>query len=351
MRYNHMKQFKFKKVLSLTVAAAISMSMLAGCATKGKESDSVNEPTGTPTPVAKTNVNIATLKGPTGMGMAKLMEDNQKGSTANNYNFSIAGAPEEIVAKITTGEVDVAAVPTNLAATLFNKTQGKVQIAAINTLGVLYVVQRNDSKSGEIKNISDLKGKTLYITGQGSTPEFALEYILSQNGIDPKKDIKIEYKTEHSELATLLSTGQVDIAMLPEPFVTQVTGDGKVAVKIDIAKEWEKVANNTPLAMGAIIVRKDFVDKNKAAVDKLMEEYKASANYTNSNIDDSAKLIAKFDIMPEAVAKKAIPKCNIVFKDGEEMKGATSKFLDILAKADIKSVGGKLPDEGFYYKK
>lgn len=346
-----MKQSKVRKFLSITMAAAISMSIFTGCTKSGTQPTVTNEPTSTPTPVAKTNINVATLKGPTGMGMAKLMADNEKATTANNYKFSIVGAPEEIVAKITTGEVDVAAVPTNLAATLFNKTQGKVQIAAINTLGVLYVVQRNDSKSGEIKSIADLKGKTLYITGQGSTPEFALEYILKQNGIDPKKDIKIEYKTEHSELATLVSSGQVDLAMLPEPFVTQVIGSGKATVKIDISKEWEKIANNTPLAMGAIIVRKDFTEKNKAALDKFLDEYKASANYTNSNIEDAAKLIGKFEIMPEAVALKSIPKCNIVYKDGEDMKGATSKFLDILAKADIKSVGGKLPDEGFYYKK
>lgn len=335
-----------------TLSGSPTEPATSGSSSAGPDSTSLStQPVETEASAAKPLMKIATLKGPTGMGMAKLMEDNANGTSANQYDFTLVGAPDEIVSKISTGEVDAAAVPANLGAILYNKTQGKVQMAAVNTLGVLYIVQRNDSKSGGVKTIQDLKGKTLYITGQGSTPEFTLEYILKQNGIDSKKDLKIEYKTEHSELATLIASGKVDLALLPEPFVTQVTGSGDVTIRIDISKEWEKVANNTQLMMGAIIVRKDYVNNNKASFDKFMEEYKASAEFTNTNIDESAGLIAKYGILAEAVAKKAIPKCNIVFIDGDQMKKGASRLFEILSGADIKAVGGKLPDDGFYYKK
>lgn len=331
-----------KKIIMLILVIILTCGVFSGCTT--------TNPTGN-NETQKADIKVATLKGPTGMGMVRIMEDNANGITKNNYEFTLAGAPDEIVAKVTTGEADVAAVPTNLAATLYNKTQGKYIMAAINTLGVLYIVQQNTAESGEIKNISDLKGKTIYITGQGSTPEFALDYILKQNGIDTEKDLKIEYKTEHSELATLLTTGKVEIALLPEPFVTQVINSGKISVRLDIAEEWKKVTSDTPLAMGAVIVKKEFADNNKAALDNFLDEYKNSVEYVNSSIEESASLIGKFEIMPEAVAKKAIKKCNIVFIDGDQMADSTNRLLSIFAAADIKSVGGKLPDDGFYYKK
>lgn len=347
---------KLKKSLSAVLAAlmvAVTVSACAnnnaGNASSAAQAVSSQAKVESAENAAKIDMNIATLKGPSGIGMAKIMEDASAGITASNYKFSLATDPTEIVSKISSGEVDIAAIPTNLAATLYNKTEGKVNMLALSGLGVLYVLSNGEP----ITNVSDLKGKTIYATGQGSTPEYALNYILQQNGLDPAKDVTIEYKGEHSELAALVASGDAKIAMLPEPFVTQVTSkNADVKVALDLTKEWSKaVGGKSDLSMTAIVARKDFVEKNKAAVDKFLAEYKESVNYTNTNIDGAAALSEKYDVMAAAVAKKAIPNCNIVYVDGSEMQSKTADFLNILFTANPKSVGGKLPGEDFYYKK
>ncbi len=297
----------------------------------------------------KTTIKIAALKGPTGLGMLKLMSDNDAKTAAENYEFTIVGAPDEIVSKISKGEVDVAAVPTNLAATLYNKTEGKVQMAAVNTLGVLSIL----TKGEDISSIKDLKGKTIYSSGQGSTPEYALNYILNQNGLEVGKDVKVEYKAEHAELAALVVSGKAKIAVLPEPFVTQVTAKDKdVKIVLNITDEWNKVAGGkSVLTMGCLIVRKDFAEQHKEAFDAFLKEYKESTDYTNTKVEEAAALSEKYDIMPAAVAKKAIPNCNIVYMDGDEMKAKIPDFLNVLFTANQKSVGGKLPGDDFYYTK
>lgn len=297
----------------------------------------------------KTNIRIGTLKGPTGMGMVKLMEDAQGDKTKNKYQFDIIGAPEDMVGKVTTGEVDIAAVPVNLAAILYQKT-ANFQIAAINTLGVLYIVDR----SGSIDTIADLKGKTIYATGKGSSPEFVLNYILSSNGLDPAKDLTIEYKGEHTELATLLLGEKVDIALLPEPFVTTVLAKGSnIQRKIDLTQEWEKsTGKETPLTMGCIIVNAAFAKEHKEAVDTFLSEYAASVDFVNQNIQEAGELIAQYGIMDNAkLAEQAIPSCNIVYLDGDNMKKGAEKFLEVLFEAEPKSIGGQMPDDEFYYQK
>lgn len=312
------------------------------------------KPTAAPTPTpAKAqkigaDVNIAALKGPTAMGMLKIMSDNENGDALNNYKFEIAGTADEVVAKLVKGELDIAAVPCNLASVLYNKTQGGVSVMAVNTLGVLYVLDT----TGNVKNVSDLKGKTIYTVGKGTTPEFALNYVLKKNGLEPGKDVKIEFKSEATELATLLAAGKAELCMLPEPYVTTVLSkNDKVKVAFSLTEEWKNVQPEFKLLTGVVIVRNGFLESNKAAVDAFMTEYKASVDYVNKNTAQSAKLCAKFEIAPEAVAKTAIPRCNIVFIEGDAMKKDIKGYLSVLFEADAKSVGGKLPDEKFYYKK
>lgn len=285
--------------------------------------------------------NVTALKGPTGMGMVKLIDE-----ASESYNFTLSSAPDEVTAEIIKGTVDIAAVPANLAAVLYKKTEGQIQIAAINTLGVLYVLENGNT----VNSVSDLKGKTIYATGQASTPEYVLRYILAQNGIDPDNDVEIVYKTEHSELATLMASGEVAIGMMPEPNVTAAMNQNPdLRIALDLTAEWDKVSDGK-LIQGAIVVNKTFAEKNKKAVNKFLDEYKASVEYVNSNMEEASQLIEKHGIVAKAaLALKALPNCNIVYIDGEEMKNDINGFYKVLFEADAKSVGGALPDEAFFY--
>lgn len=292
-------------------------------------------------------VRVAALKGPTAMGMVKLMEDAKAGTSANDYEFTLAGSPDEIVGNIVKGEFDIAAVPTNLAATLYNKTQGRVQLVALNTLGVLYVIEAGDT----VHSIGDLAGRTVYSTGKGSTPEFALNYVLEQNGIRDK--VTVEYKSEHAELAALLSQGQAELALLPQPFVTSALAQNPdLRVALDLTAEWDKAAQGaSQLTMGCIIAQKSFLEENAAAAAAFLAEYEASVEFVTdpANLDAAAAMVVAEGILPkEPVAKQALPQCSITFLAGEEMKKAASGFLKVLYDADPQSVGGTLPDDGLY---
>jgi NitT/TauT family transport system substrate-binding protein len=327
-----------KRTLALITALVLLVALAAGCA-----------PNQTGTAPEKTKVHVAALNGPTGMGLAKLMDDQEKGTTKNDYSFTLSGAPDDIVAKITSGEVDIAAVPTNLAASLYNKTNGNVRLIAVNTLGVLYIVENGET----VRSLADLRGKTVYATGQGATPEYALDEILAKSGIDPDKDVTVEYKSEHSELAALVTSGRVKLALLPEPFVTNVTLKNKdVRVALDLTEAWSAAAGDdkSELVMGVMIARTDFVEQNAQALNDFLTEYKASTEYVNANVQEAAALIEEYEILPSAaVAEKAIPNCNIVFAGGRDMKDQVEPFLNVLYGANPKSVGGKLPDDAFYY--
>lgn len=300
-------------------------------------------------PAADTTVRVTVLKGPTGLGALKLMDDAAADKTPAKYEFELATAPDQVTASIASGEIDVAAVPTNLAATLYNKTEGKVQLAALNTLGVLSLLTNGEA----ISSVDDLKGKTIYASGQGSTTEYAINYILAQSGLEVGKDVQVEYKSEHAELATALISGEAKIAVLPEPFVTQVmTKNSGIKLALDLTKEWDQASSGkSVLAMGCMVVRSEFASQNKAAFDAFLDQYKASIEYVNANLDEAAALSEKYDIMPSAVAKKAIPNCNIVYMDGADMKAKIPDFLNVLFEANPKSIGGKLPSDDFYYEK
>ncbi len=349
-----------KKILTLLMAAALCLSA-AAC---GAPAASSSEPVGSLSDSASVSpssqesepqgeavtIRAAALKGPTAMGMVKLMADSEAGETANQYEFSIYGTADEITPKIISGDLDVAAVPCNLASVLWGKTQGGVKLAAINTLGVLYVVETGDT----VHSVEDLRGKTIYSTGKGTTPEYALNYVLSQNGIDPAKDVTIDYKSESTEVAAILSETENAVAMLPQPYVTTVAlKNDKLRVALDMTEEWQKAAGEggSGLVTGVVIVRAGFLDDpaNKAAFDQFLAEYKASAGYVAGNTDEAAALVGSYDIVPEAVAKKALPLCNITYIDGAEMKERAGGYLQVLFDQNPAAVGGALPDDSFYY--
>ena len=349
------------KLLSVLLALAIFAALFTGCnsgndsgasataesAAPAQESAAVQQPASSALE-AKPIVRVGALKGPTAMGMAALMEENSNKKSKNIYEFTVAGAPDEIAGKIVTGEIDIAAIPTNLASVLYNKTDKKVSVLAVNTLGVLSIL----TKDADIASVKDLKGETIYATGQGATPEYVLNYILSQNGLDPAEDVTIEYFSEHTELASKILAGSANIAMLPQPFVTTVTAkDAEVKNALDLTQEWDAVSGGTELVMGCIVVRNEFLEKNPAAIDSFLNEYKASTDYVNENVDEAAALVGKYDILAEDIAKKAIPACNIVYLDGDGMKASMSAFLQVLSQQNPASVGGALPDDAFYYKK
>lgn len=359
---------KLKRFISLLLASALSFSM-AACAT-GTESSNVEKdtnassnttvatpvetpvaaPTETPseeTPAEKIDIQIAALKGPTALGMLNIMEAAEADSAANHYDFTLAGAADEIVAKIVSGELDIAAVPTNVGATLYNKTEGGVQLAALNTLGVLYILETGDS----IQSVADLAGKTIVATGQGSTPEYALNLILEKNGLSDS--VTVDYKAEHSEVPPMLLSGEASIAMLPQPFVTSVlTQNETIRVALDVTEEWNKaVDGESDLTMGCIVARRDFAEEHPDALNAFLDEYKESVAAVNADPAAAAQLSEKFDIIKAAVAEKAIPECNIVFIEGDEMQKIASGCLQVLFEANPKSVGGALPDEAFYYKR
>ncbi|WMJ85301.1 ABC transporter substrate-binding protein [Anaerocolumna sp. MB42-C2] len=367
-----------KKYISILLVMILTLTMTAGCqknvknsgntesnAAKDTLTETVQEATSAEDPAKseenteeaesaesvapeeKMDIHIAALKGPTAMGMVKIMDDSEKGEAANNYDFTIAGAPDEITAGIIKGNFDIAAIPCNLAAVLYNKSKGGLVVAGINTLGVLYVVETGK----EINSVEDLKGKTIYSTGKGTTPEYTLNYLLSSHGIDPAKDVTIEYKSEATEVATVLKEATDAVAMLPQPFVTTVMMNNKnLRIALDVTKEWDKISENgSTVVTGVIVINKKFLETNKAAVDTFLSEYEESAQYVNSNKEAAAALIEKFDIFKAAPVLKALPYCNITSIQGEDMKGKISGYLETLFEQNPDTVGGKLPDESFYY--
>lgn len=318
-----------KKTALLILALVLAFSV-SGCSENKAEIG--NEP-----------VNITMLKGSTGIGAVKLMEESEKNETDGNYNINVSAAADDAMAKIISGEVDIAAVPTNIAPLIYNKTNGNIAVLAVNTLGVLYIVENGDS----IHTIKDLEGKTIYSSGQGAVPEYVLNYLLEKNNVE---NVNIVYMTEHAEVAAALADGRADIALLPEPNVTAVMmKNSQTRIAVDVNDEWKKT-NGSELAMGCIVAGKEFIDENKEAVDIFLKEYSESIDYVNNNVSEAAELVEKYGIMASSdAAVKAIPNCNIVYKEKDEMKTMLEAFYDVLYKANPKSVGGEIPDTELYY--
>ena len=315
----------FRKMIALFVALCLALTLTAALAE-----------TAAP-------VRVGALKGPTAMGMVQMMQDK-----ADAYAFTLAAAPDEMVAALAKGEVDIAAVPANLAAVLYNKIG--VKALAVNVLGVLYIAERGDS----VHSVADLKGRTLVTAGKGATPEYALNYILRGNGLDPEADLTIEFKSEHAECVAAMMQDDTVVAMLPQPFLTTAMSKAEdLRVALDLTQEWDALQADAeaPSAMitGAIVARGEFAEQNPEAVQQFMADCAESVAFVQQNTDAAAELVGGFDIVPAAVAAKALPFCNIVFVSGEDMHTQLSGYLNELFNQDPAAVGGAVPGEDFYY--
>ncbi|MBR3144673.1 MAG: PhnD/SsuA/transferrin family substrate-binding protein [Clostridia bacterium] len=326
------------KIVSLLCVVALLFTF-AAC---GKEAE--NSSKAETAEYKAVDMSVACLKGPTGVGMAKLMADAEEGKTANRYTFTVASSPDEISGKIVSGELNIASIPTNLAVKLYNKTGGKIKMLAVNTLGVLSFIAQDDS----IKSLSDLKGKTVYSTGEGSNPEYILRNLLKENNLE--NDVNIQFVASNDELLAALISGNAEVAMVPEPAATTVlTKKDTLKRVLTVNDEWEKISDSK-LMMGCVVALSSYIDENKEAVDKFLSEYKASIEYANNETDKAAELCAKYEIVPAApIAKAAIPNCNLTYIDKKDMKKSIEGYFKVLFDYDPTSIGGKMPEADFYY--
>lgn len=339
-----------KITLACTVALFCALVALGGCSTHGQEPNNGSEEHPQATSQQPVDVRAAALKGPTAMGLVKFMDEAEAGTASdNNYSFQIAASPDELTPQIAQGSLDIACVPANLASVLYNNTDGAVRVLAVNTLGVLYICDSN----GSIQSVADLAGKTIYASGKGSTPEYALNYILEGNGLTPGRDVTIEWKSEHAECVAAMTQDSQAIALLPQPFVTTAQmKDDSIRTALDLTEEWNALQNDadaSSLITGVVIARADFVDERPEAVEAFMKHYRESVAFVNEDVEAAAELVDAYDIVPAAVAQKAIPACNIVCMEGNEMKNALSGYFEVLFEQNPKSVGGTLPGDDFYY--
>ena len=308
------------------------------------------EPTVEPTEdPQKTTVRLGVISGPTGMGAAKLLNDAQKGETLNHYDYTIAADNTELVPALTNGEVDIATVASNVALNLYNKTNGAVKIIALGTQGVLHILE--GSGGTMVESLEDLVGETIYAVGQGANPEYILRYLLQEQGLNPDEDVEIVF-AQPAEIQAKLISGEIKYAMLPVPAATAaiIKGGGQVRAAVDLTEAWEESSSGSQLIMTAVVARTEFIEKNPEAVQAFLQEYKASIEFVNANVDEAAEMIAGFGITPNAaIAKQAIPQCHLVYIDGRNMSRAISDYFRVLYSVNPASVGGVLPDDAIYY--
>lgn len=349
---------KLKRILSAVAAFALCAS-LAGCGASASsvaestaESASteavstVEEEASPETSAETTALRVAGLKGPTTMGLVNMLTADD---AADLVDFNMYGAADEVVPLLVKGDIDAAAVPANLAATLYQKTNGAVEVACVNTLGVLYIVENGET----VNSVADLKGQTLVTTGKGTTPEYVLRYLLTKNGLDPDKDVKIEYYSEASEVTAQMAASKKDaIAVLPQPYVTAAQlKDSSLRVVLDLTKEWNKVCD-TQLITGVTVVRTEYAKENPDIVANFLRDYEKSIKAAQTDVAGTAALCEETGVVAKkAIAQKALPQCNIVYRVGDEMKADVNAYLKVLYDASPAAVGGKLPDANFYYTK
>ena len=328
-----------KRFVSLLLAVLMAAALFTGCARQPQTPETPQEEAVT--------IRVGGLKGPTSMGLVKLLDDAENQKTANAIDFQMAASANELNPLFLKGELDILAVPANLGSVLYNKTQGGVKMLAVSTLGVLYIVE----KGGEtVTDIASLNGKTIYATGKGATPEYALTYLLSQHGLTLGEDVQVEWKSEPTEIVALMAEQENAVAMLPQPFVTvaqsQVEG---LRVALDMSAEWDALDNGSRLVTSVLVARKAFADEHPAALAAFLEDYAASTDYANEHPAEAAVLVEKYGIVKAAVAEKALPQCNLVCITGVDMKVAVGGYLQTLYDLKTEAVGGAMPGDGFYW--
>ena len=328
-----------KKFVSLLLAVLMTAALFTGCAKQPQAPDQPREEAVT--------IRVGGLKGPTSMGLVKLLDDAENQKTANAIDFRMAASANELNPLFLKGELDIMAVPANLGSVLYNKTEGQVKMLAVSTLGVLYIVE----KGGEtVTDIKSLAGKTIYATGKGATPEYAPTYLLAQNGLELGRDVNVEWKSEPTEIVAQMAAMDNAVAMLPQPFVTvaqsQVEG---LRVALDLSAEWDALDNGSRLITSVLVARKAFADEHPAALAAFLEDYAASTDYANEHPAEAAVLVEKYGIVKAAVAEKALPQCNLVCITGVDMKVAVGGYLQTLYDLKTEAVGGAMPGDGFYW--
>lgn len=351
---------RMKKLTSVLLALALALS-LAACGGAASGTTASSAASGEAVSEAASSeeakelsttdaLRIAGLKGPTTMGLVNLLSMEEDGAASMDYDLQLYGAADEIVPLLMKGELDMAAIPANLAATLYQKTEGGIQAVAVNTLGVLYVVEKGGDT---VQSMADLKGRTILSTGKGTTPEYVLRYLLTKNGLDPDKDVKIEYYSEASEVTAQMAASKKDaIAVLPQPYVTAAQlKDSSLRVVLDLTKEWNKVCD-TQLITGVTVVRTEYAKENPDIVANFLRDYEKSIKSAQTDVAGTAALCEETGVVAKkAIAQKALPQCNIVYRVGDEMKADVNAYLKVLYDASPAAVGGKLPDANFYYTK
>lgn len=378
-----------RKILPVMLAAALGLSVLSGCSSSttettaeateaaasesqteaaseesgsaetstegssaeeaGESSEAQENAQAEPSENGETVIRVGGLKGPTTMGLVKLMEDAENGEAQNSYEFTMVTAADELTAMVAGNQVDIALLPANVASVLYNRTDKQVSVVDINTLGVLYLVSGDTS----ITSIDQLAGKTVYLTGKGTTPEYAFNYILSAAGLTTE-DVTLDFRSEATEVAAILAENPDAIGLLPQPFVTvALSQNDSLSIIMDLTEEWDKLQaedSGSRLVTGVTIVNNEFLAEHPDLVDTFLEEHEASALYTDNHPAEAAELIAAAGIVAQApIAEKALPYCNITCITGEDMKGALSGYLEVLYEQNPESVGGTLPDDAFYY--
>ena len=375
-----------KKIFPVMLAAALGLSLLSGCASSGTDaassaaettaaetaaeteaaeteapettSESSSEETAaeetdsaeaSAAPAEETLVRVGGLKGPTTMGLVKLMQDAENGEAQNAYEFTMVTAADELTAMVAGDQVDIALLPANVASVLYHKTNQNVSVIDINTLGVLYLVSGDTS----ITSLDQLAGKTVYLTGKGTTPDYVFNYLLSSAGLSAE-DVTLDFRSEATEVAAILAENPEAVGLLPQPFVTvALSQNDALSIIMDLTEEWDKLQaedSNSRLVTGVTIVNNDFLNSHPDMVDAFLEEHEASALYTDNHPAEAAELIAAAGIVAKApIAEQALPYCNITCITGEDMKEALSGYLEVLYEQAPESVGGSLPDDAFYY--
>lgn len=348
-----------KRFLAAGLALALALT-LAACGPKEVQPTSTPEPSPTelasePAALEGAEVNLAVLSGPTGVGAAKLLADSEEGVTTNHYHYTICTDNQQVMAGLTSGEFDIAALATNVASTLYHKSEGSIQIAAINTLGVLYILGPADAP---IQSMGELQGKRLYATGQGANPEYVLNYLLTQNELDPAQDVDITWGTP-DEVNVAMLQGEADYCMLPVPAATalEAKSEGKLTAHLSLSDQWDELHNGSQLTMGCIVVRTQFAQEHPEVVKEFLREYQGSIEYMSEpgNLADEtemnpARLVEHYGIAPSAgIAMKAIPQCNLVCVTGADMRSAIQGYYEVLYAADPAAIGGSIPDDGFYF--
>ncbi len=343
----------YQRIMSLSLAILLLLS-LAACGQRPDIPDTPSTapqgdaqelvPTAPPSPPEAVQTRFAALKGPTAMGLVHLMSTPGIGE---HWTFTLAGSADEVTPALIKGDLDVACVPANLASVLYNKTEGGVVCLAVNTLGVLYIVENGD----EIQSVADLAGKTIVSAGKGSTPEYGLRYLLSENGVDPDKDVTIDWKSEHSECVAALASGAATVAMLPQPFVTAAQNKLEhLRVALDLTAEWDALDNGSAMITGVAVARRAFAEEHPETVEGFLQYYAQSVDWVNGNPAEAAELIAAYGIIESAaIAEQALPHCNIVCLTGQEMYEKLSGYLQVLSEAAPEAVGGALPRDDFFY--